>query len=124
MNIEELNNIKDSLIKVKQESINYLVTDDLMANIDSLLSKIYKAIQEEQYLSIFTKEERDMMCHNFNKIIVFSNGDLKPEFKEFDFDKLENKVKELNEKNIKDADKIAIFSNSEPKTVGRFKRLI
>lgn len=124
MNIEELKRIKDNLIKVKQESINYLITDDLMSNIDSLLSKIYKAIQEEEYLSIFTKEERDLMIHNFNKIIVFSNDDLKAKFEEFDSNTIKDKVKELNEKNIKNADKVAIFSNGEPKAVGRFKRLI
>jgi len=124
MNIEELNALKEYLLKIQRESFNWVITQEFSSSIQNAILAIDQKILTLKYTPDLSKEEWDALNHKFNKLMIFSNGDLEPEFIEFDLSKLENKVKELNEKNIKDADKIAIFSNGESKKVGRFKRLI
>jgi hypothetical protein len=124
MNVESLEDLKETVLSIKRESVNWLVDTKLSFTIEYLLSLLDNKILELKYTPIMSQEDYDSITHKMNKLLVFCNGELEPEYcQSFNLDELKDKVKELNEKNIKNADKVAIFSNDEPKIVGQFKRL-
>lgn len=123
---EELKSFNSKLWDVSRPIPNHLhkAYDDLCKSCTNLQLIINKRIQEFVYKEEISQEDWEIITNQYNKILIFSNGELNPVIQEFDINKIQEKVVKLNEKNIKDADKIAIFSNGESKTVGRFKRII
>ena len=123
---EELKSFNSKLWDLPRPIPNHLhkAYDDLCKSYTNLNSIVNERIQEFKYKKEISQEDWEIIINQYNKLLIFSNGELNPAIQEFDFNKIQEKVAELNEKNIRDADKVTIFSNGESKKVGIFKRII